>query len=80
MDFEEPIKKAQAKATATTRFVVGDMNEFTTTERFDVIVFNESIYFLQDMLAGLQRYEQVLAPDGLVCISVHGQVRSHSCW
>jgi 2-polyprenyl-3-methyl-5-hydroxy-6-metoxy-1,4-benzoquinol methylase len=80
VDFEEPIKKAQAKATAATRFVVGDMNEFTTTERFDVIVFNESIYYLQDMLGGLQRYEQFLAPDGLVCISMHGKERNDALW
>ncbi|WP_373067376.1 trans-aconitate 2-methyltransferase, partial [Gemmatimonas sp.] len=62
VDFEAAIAKAQHKANADTRFVVGDMNEFTTTELFDVVVFNESIYYLHDTAAGLQRYERFLRP------------------
>jgi 2-polyprenyl-3-methyl-5-hydroxy-6-metoxy-1,4-benzoquinol methylase len=80
VDFEEPIKKAQHKVDELTRFVVGDMNEFTTTERFDVIVFNESIYYLHDTAAGLQRYEQFLNPDGIVLISMHGKERNEAIW
>jgi len=80
VDFEEAIRKAQHKVTDTVRFTVGDMNEFTTTERFDVIVFNESIYYLHDTIAGLTRYEQFLAPDGIVCISMHGKERNDAIW
>lgn len=80
VDFEEPVKKAQHKMTATTRFAVADMNEFTTGERFDVIVFNESIYYLHDLMAGLQRYEQFLAPDGVMLISMHGKDRNDALW
>ncbi|NCW45723.1 MAG: class I SAM-dependent methyltransferase [Gemmatimonadaceae bacterium] len=80
VDFEEPVKKAQHKVTATTRFAVADMNEFTTGERFDVIVFNESIYYLHDLMAGLQRYEQFLAPDGVMLISMHGKERNDALW
>lgn len=80
IDFEEAVKKAQAKITTTTRFAVADMNEFTTTETFDVIVFNESIYYLHDLMAGLQRYEQFLAADGVVLISMHGKERNDALW
>jgi len=80
VDFEEPVKKAQHKVTATTRFAVADMNEFTTGERFDAIVFNESIYYLHDLMAGLQRYEQFLAPDGVMLISMHGKERNDALW
>ena len=80
VDFEEPVKKAQHKVTDTTRFVVGDMNEFTTTEQFDAVVFNESIYYLHDLMAGLQRYERFLAPDGVLLISMHGKERNDTLW
>jgi 2-polyprenyl-3-methyl-5-hydroxy-6-metoxy-1,4-benzoquinol methylase len=80
VDFEEPVKKAQHKGTATTRFAVADMNEFTTTETFDVIVFNESIYYLHDLMAGLRRYEQFLTPDGVILISMHGKERNDEKW
>ena len=80
VDFEAAIAKAQHKMTADTRFVVGDMNEFTTTERFDVVVFNESIYYLHDTALGLQRYERFLRPDGIVLISMHGKERNDEIW
>lgn len=80
VDFEEPVKKAAAKQTDVTRFVVGDMNEFATPERFDVVVFNESIYYLHDTMAGLQRYETMLQPDGVVLISMHGKERNDAIW
>lgn len=80
VDFEEPIQRAQAKANAVTRFVVGDMNEFTTTERFDIIVFNESIYYLHDTLAGVRRYESMLASDGVLLVSMHGKERNDAFW
>jgi 2-polyprenyl-3-methyl-5-hydroxy-6-metoxy-1,4-benzoquinol methylase len=80
VDFEQAIQKAQHKVNAVTRFVVGDMNEFTTSEQFDVIVFNESIYYLHDTLAGVQRYESMLAPGGVLLISMHGKERNDALW
>lgn len=56
------------------------MNEFVVDERFDVIVFNESIYYLHDTLAGVQRYESMLAPDGVLLISMHGKERNDALW
>ncbi len=80
IDFAEPVRKAAHKETATIRFAEADMNEFTTTERFDVIVFNESIYYLHDLMAGLRRYEQFLADDGVILISMHGKERNDALW
>jgi 2-polyprenyl-3-methyl-5-hydroxy-6-metoxy-1,4-benzoquinol methylase len=79
-DFEEPVRKAAKKSTSSIRFAVADMNEFVSDERFDVIVFNESIYYLHDLMAGLQRYERFLAPDGVLLISMHGKERNEPLW
>ncbi len=79
-DFEEPVRKASRKATETIQFAVADMNEFVADEQFDVIVFNESIYYLHDLMAGLLRYEQFLKPDGILLISMHGKERNEPLW
>lgn len=80
VDFEAAIVKAAAKVDANTAFVVGDMNEFTTTERFDAIVFNESLYYLHDPAAGLARYETMLTPTGVFLVSMHGKARNDAIW
>ena len=49
-------------------------------ERFDVIVFNESIYYLHDLMSGLARYEPFLADDGVILISMHGKERNDALW
>src|SRR5262249_6544754 len=49
-----------------TTFIVTDAEAFTPVELFDVIIFNESLYYLRDPLTTLRRYISCLAPDGLV--------------
>lgn len=80
IDFEKPIKIAMPKTDARTEFRAADMNDFTTDERFDAIVFNESIYYHHDALAGLRRYESMLAPGGVFLVSMHGKERNDPIW
>ncbi len=79
-DFAEPVKQAAGKSDEFTSFIAADMNDFTTTDRFDAIVFNESIYYHHDTLRGMIRYEQFLAPDGIFLISMHGKERNDALW
>lgn len=80
VDFEAAIMKAAPKTDAQTTFVVGDMNEFTTTDRFDAIVFNESLYYLHDPRGGMARYEAMLTPNGVFLVSMHGKARNDAIW
>ncbi len=56
-----------------TRFVSADAENFEPTEwfdsLFDIIVFNESLYYFHDPLMGVKKYCNALNPDGLIIVS-----------
>lgn len=55
-----------------TRFEAVDMNDFQTDAQFDVIIFNEAIYYLKPMLDKLLfQYIPMLKPNGLFIISMN---------
>jgi 2-polyprenyl-3-methyl-5-hydroxy-6-metoxy-1,4-benzoquinol methylase len=57
---------------ALERFICSDLLTFEPPpgSRFDVIVFNEVLYYLADPLSTVRRYRSVLAPDGIIVVSV----------
>jgi SAM-dependent methyltransferase len=57
---------------ARERFVCADLATFEPPagSAFDVIVFNEVLYYLADPVAVVRRYRRVLAAGGLVIVSV----------
>lgn len=80
IDFAEPVRRASAKADARTRFIAVDMHEFTTDERFDAIVFNESLYYHRDPISCLRRYEEMLTDAGVFLVSMHRTPKSDAIW
>lgn len=55
-----------------THFEAVDMNEFHTDKTFDIIIFNEAIYYLKPMVDKLvTQYVPMLKPDGLLIISMN---------
>jgi 2-polyprenyl-3-methyl-5-hydroxy-6-metoxy-1,4-benzoquinol methylase len=81
VDFREAVARGMARrGTPAARFLAADMNDFTTDERFDVVVFNESIYYLTDGVQGLIRYDRFLKPGGVVLLSMHGHPRNDRLW
>lgn len=80
IDFAEPIRLASAHATERTRFAIADMHDFTTIERFDAIIFDESLYYYKNQVAGLQRYTTMLAPQGVLLVSMHRTARTAVVW
>jgi SAM-dependent methyltransferase len=63
------IARLGAAEDARTRFVCADAESFQPDERFDVIVFNESLYYFRDPLATFARYLQFLHNDGIIIVS-----------
>lgn len=55
-------------------FCEGDFDTWNSTDTFDVIVFNECIYYARDPRATLERVKQFLSPRGSLIVSmfVHG--------
>ncbi len=80
IDFAAPIERAQTKVDASTRFVVADMNDFDTTERFDAVVFNESFYYHHDPRFAAAQYERFLAPEGVFLVSMASSPRIATLW
>ena len=55
-----------------TQFEAVDMNDFTTDKQFDLIIFNEAIYYLNPLVDRLMgQYAPMLKPDGLLIISMN---------
>lgn len=52
-------------------FIQGDGDTYAPSGRFNVIVFNESLYYLQEPLGALHRYSKALKPGGVILISTY---------
>ena len=54
------------------RFVCADLVTFEPPPgaTFDIIVFNEVLYYLNDPIAAVRRYRRALAPGGLMIVSI----------
>lgn len=64
------IEQAQERVNQTTFFQAAAAESFTTPERFDLIIFNETLYYMNDPVNVIQRYSQYLAPGGKYVISL----------
>jgi trans-aconitate methyltransferase len=49
---------------------VADAASFTTNEKFDAIIFNESLYYFQDPVRVVERYMGFLASYGIIIVSM----------
>ncbi len=78
-------REAIARATQTlgdarTRFDVTDLHSFESGRQFDVIIFNQSLYYLSEPQGVLSRYAAMLAPKGHIIISMADMPRTRVLW
>ncbi len=80
VDFSDvAIANAQQLANSTTEFRVGDLNKLKITGSYDAIVYNESIYYLDDPKAAIQALFPHLTEGGIIIFSIvdkHGKVQT----
>jgi SAM-dependent methyltransferase len=74
------IDKARSLENEATRFVVADAETFVPAESFDIIVFNECLYYFQSAAETLRRYAQHLAPRGHLIISMYEAEGNKRIW
>lgn len=67
---ETAIGRASRSADERTQFMVAKAETFETTERFDLIVINECLYYLENPPVLLARLARLLEPDGAFVISM----------
>jgi SAM-dependent methyltransferase len=63
------VERANERNIDGAEFLVADANTYTTADRFDVVVFNETLYYLHDPMELLQRYAGFLKPGGVIIVS-----------
>ncbi|MEI7931534.1 MAG: methyltransferase domain-containing protein [Alphaproteobacteria bacterium] len=77
----EAVKKCQGANYFCSEFIVGDFDTFAPDRTYDVIVFNESIYYSKDPPALLHRYWPHIAPGGMCIVSINDyDARSRAQW
>lgn len=76
----EAIAQAGRLADDRTRFTVAQADSFDPGRTFNVIVFNQSLYYLPEPAAILARYQRFLAPGGRFIISMVDTPRSRAAW
>jgi SAM-dependent methyltransferase len=51
-------------------FFAADGEHYVPTEQFDIIVFNEVLYFFRDPLGAVERYASSLRSGGILLVSI----------
>ena len=74
------IQQACREAQGVASFVSADIGTYEPGRRFDVIVFNEVLYYFADPLSILQRYMNALEREGVFVISLWESPESHLAW
>ena len=77
---EEAVRVASAQQDERTDFVAADALSFKSQDRFDVVIFNECLYYFDEPTALAVQYESLLNPGGLVIVSMHETERSRWIW
>src|SRR5262249_52357467 len=63
------VQRATARNIPNAEFVAADANTYETDDKFDVVIFNESMYYLHDPIDTLRRYARFLEPGGILIVS-----------
>lgn len=63
------IDKAKKKENEKTRYLVGDLDKLDVQGTFDVIIYNECIYYLKDIKKSIQSVYKNLSPGGIFIFS-----------
>jgi SAM-dependent methyltransferase len=80
----EALRQAAIVPVDNTRFVVADLESWEPDreQRYDVIIFNESLYYLRRPTRVLRRFGDWLAPGGMLIVSMyrHGNQEQEVIW
>ena len=76
----EAIAQAQSQRDDRTAFAVCDADDFHTDRAFDVIVFNQCLYYLPDPAGTLAHYARFLSARGRFIVSQADSARTRAVW
>jgi 2-polyprenyl-3-methyl-5-hydroxy-6-metoxy-1,4-benzoquinol methylase len=73
---ETAVQRACLKSDTKTDFISGNAESYVPQELFDVIVFNEVLYYFRDPLETFVRYSKFLKENGIIITSLEHTIRS----
>ncbi|TAE29605.1 MAG: class I SAM-dependent methyltransferase [Cytophagales bacterium] len=73
-------KAAQDAGDEKCAYLVADMDTYKPDGQFDMIIFNEVIYYSKHPLKTLQRYSTYLKPEGLLIVTINDHKHSAELW
>jgi 2-polyprenyl-6-hydroxyphenyl methylase/3-demethylubiquinone-9 3-methyltransferase len=74
------IALATPKTSDRASFVCADANTYEPTERFDVVIFNECLYYFSDPVNAIERYWNYIARDGFIIVSMYLSNNNQKIW
>jgi len=76
----EAIKLANAKNIPACEFICADYRKCKFQQRFGIIVFNESLYYVDNVVGTLKQLSQHLASDGVFIVSMYDAFDTRHMW
>jgi trans-aconitate methyltransferase len=77
---ESAIFRANSRAIPNARFECGDFQTWEPGRQFSVVVFNESVYYIDDIAAAVRRAESWLQPHGVLMFSMIDTLVTKRVW
>ena len=77
---ETAVEHAIARSIPNTEFFCADSRTYQPSGKFPLIVFNESLYYLQDYVGVLDTLSRALTPDGVLLISMYDTIITQRIW
>lgn len=66
----QAVGMAESKGYPNASFTAVDAMAFKTKALFDVIIFNEMLYYINRPLECIEKYKRLLEPDGILIVSM----------
>jgi SAM-dependent methyltransferase len=77
----EAVRQALHRQDERTTFVRADIRHYNPDQKFDFIIFNESLYYFADPPGIIGRYEPFLSNQGVFVVSMYGDsARNARIW
>lgn len=76
----EAIGKTFSRDCEKTLFVQADISDYSPDGGFDIVIFNECLYYLRDPLCAVNRYVSFLEEGGLLIVSMYVRENNNRIW
>ena len=77
---EQAVQSALKKKKQRAQFIRAEAELYNAEQLFDVIVFNESLYYFDDPLRVVKRYERFLNKNGVFIVSMYERGKTRHVW